>query len=150
MKYVFKKGSQILISLVIFLFLSFYVWAIQLNYDAASVGFVQGLLFSSAILLGGISYDVGKYIVFLELERFWKFFGHLGRGTFWFLATIVTAVIIQLLFEAGLYELISFVLFAFLLSMVHFIKQFENALDTALKNDLLREEADQKLVQNAT
>lgn len=76
---------QAFAALFIFVLFSLYVWAVQVKYEASTVGYERALLFSLGVFGAGFSYDCAKKICFLlpsQFKVFWANFCSLGVDVF--------------------------------------------------------------------
>ncbi len=133
-----KLLAQVMVTLLIFVVFTAYVWQAQIAYEATSVGWKKATLFSTVIFAGGFSYDIAKHLAFLEPQRFWKFFSHLRNAVFRFLLIIVLCSVSGYLFNQGSFEAKYWAFWIYLgaLTQIYWVLDgFTKSIDAALEKE---------------
>lgn len=90
---------QLVVSALILLFFSAYLWFVQLKYDGSKVGYERALFYALLVFGAGFSYDCAKRILFLPQAQFVEFGRHLGEAVLHLLFIIVMGVASGLFFS---------------------------------------------------
>ena len=127
------KIGQLLVASFIFIVFSFFIGLLQDKYNGAEDDFIKGLIFASVIFYGGFSYDIAKYLAFLDSKLFKQFYKEFKAAIISLIIYLISGLLLAIFISNGFYEWVSFALVPMLIYAWKCMKHLVYTIDNASK-----------------